>query len=176
MILEALRIVKNALSDGTIGVNAQLPGVPRDGTDPQPASVALIAESTSNFSAAIEGLLPDVDAQYPCLMLCPGLTPGDDEPVTKAGPLQDGSVEVLIRYGAKDPDAAAGNRDASYTLRAVRRSLNQLQMAAEATRLLNGIYFMYFEGWTPIPFWQLPSGLTITNALRVRMRMRDTLP
>jgi len=120
MILEVLRILKDALSSGgSTPLATQLSAIPRDGGDSVPTTPTIVDASRS-FDAAV-GRAPST---------LPALTIAFDETVDmdprSAQGIRDAEVAVLFRYIDKDSNAANGTRDALYTMRALERCLDRL--------------------------------------------------
>ena len=174
MILETLDLLADWLNDPTNGVNAKLAAVPRSGTDTVPPDLALIVAETRDFGAAL-GQLPDQDADYPCLLVSQSGDGSQFDPHAKQG-VRDAEIDVLIRYGAKEAQAAKGSRDALYTFRAVQRSVEAWMESVEANRERNGIYVWFCTSMVVLSVWQQGEGKVVTCAMRLRFKVRDTAP
>lgn len=174
MKLEACRLVANALDDVTLGVNARLASVPRDGSDAVPPDLALIDDETRNPFAA-RGQMPEDDDQYPCLLV--GLMDQGNtlDPHQKTG-VRDGSVQLLVRYGARQVDSARGAQDAYYTFRAVERCLTAWINGDPATREMNDVAVWYAERCDIVPLWEPVGDKIVTGGMILSYRLRDLDP
>ena len=175
MRLETLRLLKAWLSHATYGVNAQIAGVPRSGGDAQPAGFALIAEATTHDLAA-RGQLPDVAAQYPCLLLGLGQSTMLD-PHSAVG-LRRGVVVVGLRYADKDSNTQRGMRNAEYRLRAIARSIDDWFVnGAPADREQNSVTVHYIERGIEVvePFAPVADSV-VAGLLTVAFQVRDDAP
>lgn len=125
MNLEPLRMVTDWLNNVTNGVNALLPGVPRDGGDALPPTVQLIVDETRNGQVARDRLP----------------TPATPGPVITLACIEDSvwgtalettyrecdDLPMELRYADLDKVVSeVGTRNAYYTIRAVMRSLKLL--------------------------------------------------
>lgn len=176
MILETLRLLTNALTDGATGVNARLASVPLLNGDGTPPSLALIADETRNVSAAI-GRLPDDETLYPCLLV--GQPDGGNtlDPMTKAGPLRDATIQVVIRYGALDATAANAASDLFYTMRAVEQCASGWLNGTGGTALTaSNVTVMYGTAMTHYAVWQPVGDKCLAGALTLSLYVRDAAP
>lgn len=138
MLIETLRIVATALATGSIGVNTQLPGVPRDAGDPVPPDVVYFTDETNNLSLAMNKAPNDVG--YP-MILATILSPVSLQGEVVSG-VRSGEVSVLVQYIATGQDTQNKVRDAYYTMRAVEKCIHQLESNdyANTLRTRNGIH------------------------------------
>lgn len=168
MILEAVRIVDAALKDATIGVAAQLATVPKESGDSVPTTPTYYNE-TQHGEAARESI---PDGVGPFVLVSSGQT-SDTNPGIR--PITDASVEVLIRYATRDADTEVAMRAASYTMRAIRRTLGLITTTAagEALRIRNNVHLVSVDSvrWMMIA---APVGDTaLTWGLSITCRCRD---
>jgi len=122
--------VADWLADGTNGVNALLAGVPRDVGDSVPTSLADVMDETRDDITALRRI-PD-EQNVPIVFV---FMPSDaDFRAVNQGKQDADTFPVWIAYLDRDTGAAAAVRDASYVLRAVRKSLNRFH-AGDATAI-----------------------------------------
>lgn len=172
MILEAVRIVAEALDDGTFGVNAKLPDVPRDQGDPEPTPIRRVLDITNDDEVA-HGRLPD---DWPVLIVSPeGPTEMDGE-VQHAH--RDGEgAGVGIRYATGSEDLAAAQRDSLYTQRAIRRTLADLMESSRlSTRTRNDVVVRAITRLLEEPMRDETSQGVITAGTLVEFQIRDQKP
>ena len=123
MRLEVVRMVTDALTHATEGVNAMLALVPLDGSDVRPADVTVTSEMDDEDAAqgAVAREEDDPGAEL-VVYARGGVTEFAGEVLTVD---QDAEAfEVLIYYKARESDTAKAQRDMSYTMRAARWALN----------------------------------------------------
>jgi len=172
--LEAIRVLTNALTDGTTGVNARLAAVPLDAGDPIPPTLGLITDETRNSSAA-RGQLPELDAQFPCLLV--GLhDAGNRLDAHQHQGVRDGTVHLLIRYAARQKDSKAGARDAYYTFRAVERCITAWLNGVDTARTMNSVVVWFGEAADIAPLWDPIGDNVMTGGMLLAFRVRDLAP
>lgn len=118
--------------DGTTnalyGVNALIPAVERDGSDPEPDPIATFADATRDPWVA-RRLFDDPDIDLPALIVFA-------QPFTTQGEVQtsfrEADIAFVVGQIVKDADSAAELRDALYRRRAIVRSLKQFNDNANA--------------------------------------------
>lgn len=133
MILQTIERVATWLANGTNGVNAILPNVPRIGSDTQPANVTILDER--QHGAAARGQFKR-DQSFPVLEI--QLEQDIDFNPAVDFAVRDAHVPILIAYATKNQDSAAAARDSYYTLVAVERSLKLLWTAGLASDRTQG--------------------------------------
>lgn len=172
MLLECNRILADWLAHGTFGVNAKIPGVPRDGADTVPPNVTVVDE-TRNDSVAM-GRLPST---LPCVAV-------SVQEIEHSDPVQPhvtnevaAKVTVLIRYGQRIVDEDKGLTDASYTLRAVLRSLRELHTNEQAAARARGsVHLISCDDLRQVPLTQEVDDAWVTGAIRATYTMYDIAP
>lgn len=176
MIKDGLRRITAALSDPTTGVNARLAAVPLDAGDTALPAVALIAEETTNPFAA-RGQLPESDSSFPCLLVGLGDGGAEIDPHQKTA-VRDGTLNVLIRYAARQVASATGAQQGYDTLRAVQSCLTAwINLDPNvALRAKNNIAIWYCERSQIVPLWEPVDDKVITGGLQLAYRVRDTAP
>jgi len=123
MILETLRILKDALSSGgSAPLATHIAAVPRDGGDAAPTTPTVVDETRS--AAAALGRSPN--ATGPALLVSfQSATDDDPKTMQRTG---DVTVAVIFRYVDKDATAERAAQDALYVMRALRRALKNIPM------------------------------------------------
>lgn len=141
-MIEVVRIIVDALAHAGLGVNAQLPDVPRDAGDAAPPAVAEIVDATRRDRVMADGDKRD-DApgvpQWPKLVVLEDeLLEFDGEVGTRS---RDGLAAVSVAYLPRDLDADGVAAASGYTRRAVMRAVRALLTnAAAPERTRNGVY------------------------------------
>lgn len=170
MILEALRLVTDRLTDATYGVNAMLASTPIDSGDSTPASLASgsIVDATRDGNVA-RGRLP---ATLPGIAVTVKeasdlenhMTPGDAE----------GTITVILRFGVDKNQTEQGMRDASYYLRTALRVLRAWHNADPTVRTRNTVYLQSCEQLQMVPLWDDLNDSIVTGAIVATYHVRDT--
>lgn len=164
-------MVADWLQDATFGVNALLAGVPRDGGDPVPPALASVIDETRDQVAAREQL---PKSGFPLLEV---FAAGVEIPGDIGGPLLEGDLSVGIRYATKQVNSATAVRDARYTMRAVRRSLMQLNRNEnEAARTRNSILLIYCVSLRQVPHFEKREDAWFVGGLVATYKARDVAP
>lgn len=128
MILEATRIISEALSDSTIGVNAQLASLPKDAADSTPPRIIAVLDPTTNDDAAAG----KAGLDFPVLLVTVG--PIRDMEGEVATVKRGAKLSVLVSYITHDYDKAQAVTNALYTLRAVQRTIRELMRNENISR------------------------------------------
>ncbi len=169
MMNESVKILRDALEDGTIGLAVQLAAVPIESGDSQPTMPTLYDESTDGEASRDQ--FPD--GAGPFLLISTRVA----EPVhITTRPAQPDNLDVIVRYGLRAQDTAEAVRTASYTLRSVRRCLAQLMTttAGAALRVRNqaGLFQLSDVQYGPLsaPAHDTP----VAWALTCKVAMVDT--
>lgn len=182
MMNEAIDLVATWLADGTHGVNALLPSVPRKAGDAEPPPIASILASTRSGMAA-RGNIPSKAALYPALVVAQdGRAELDlaNWPTTWDCP----SFPIGILYLAREVESDVGVRDANYTIRAILRSLYRLigPDVAAAVTARNNVYgnssiaVSYMGGVELIDTVSEIDDGVILGGVKVKLRVRDNSP
>jgi hypothetical protein len=180
MHLEAVRLIANALADGTIGVNALLDAVPRV-VDRRPANVQVYDETRDGWVSLLElSKAPPEDVQLPALIVLLG---GPIQWQYKGRPTRDAAgvinapISVAVHYLTSESDTAVAVADALLTLRAVRGTLQLLtQGNFVAMRELNHVRL---EGPVDMQQTRLFTPIedtTLAGAVITTWQARETLP
>ena len=169
-MMDLVRIVSDWLENGTNGVNALLPSVPRDGGDPQPANVLVYDETRDNRPA--RGRLPDADTDLPALVVGMRTLTQGREIVTDDGYLD---AELVIQYAAKNVDAYKAKRDGYTVLRAASWSLRRLRRSdlTVAGRTRNQVTLITVEPVRFEPWFERVDDTLIVGTLAVPVTARD---
>jgi hypothetical protein len=186
--LELERIISDWLMSD---VNARIAAVPKDASDPVPQAIATYTDTTYTTNqtiAVFNSVTHPWVAEWKSPPADPAIYVVARGPFIFAGePTPDGRVrktvvpaKVGIFYIRENADAAIARRDGSYTLRAIARSIRELDKeapASDAARLRNGINVVLSEG--PQEFY--PTVTTVGNhrvsgALVLNYHVRDENP
>lgn len=165
MLLETLRILADHLADPTVGLGATLATTPRDGSDPLPATPAIL-EETSDLNVAL-GRPP---ASLPALTLT--IDGVEDLDPRVAQQTRDASVAVLVRLWYRESETDAALRDAYYTLRALERSVD---LVPETTRNGVTLYVCTERAYVP-KFAVLEDALVLSASRSVWQVREDVVP
>lgn len=177
MIVESVKIVADALADGTIGVNAQLKRLERHlyADHEPPPEVATIVTVHDDDRAAEEK--DPVD--WPALVVSVG-QPWDYEGYPRSGAIHGENGGVGILYYTRAADRGKALRDGALTMRAVVWSLidlfNPSRSGSESDRHENGIQLTALvDHRVGQSSAQLEKG-AITATLETRFEARELLP
>ena len=139
MIIEAIRILDDAVRDATIGLAVQLAAVPKESGDSTPSTPTIYNEV--QHGEAARDAFPDGVGPY---LLIASQSLEDAQPLVR--PIQDFRVGVAFRYMIRDADTEVAIRTASYTWRALNRTLGLLFTTSAGltlrTRNQVGLYTM----------------------------------
>lgn len=172
MFNEVVRIPAAWWQHATLGVNAKLATVPRDGGDPLPTAVSFADETIDGDVA--RGVLPEDPRpvltteiyNWPRVM-----------PFVSQGALRDFSVTILIRYGAHNAKSEEGKRDAHYVMRAVLMSLNELMKGENATaRQRNNVQLYELTDVKPATLYARVEDRDIAGGVLLTFNGRDIQP
>ena len=171
MILETVRMVADALAHSGYGVNVQLATLSLDGGDPVPSPIAVIADETRSPDVAV-GRYPTTT---PCLTVTlEGNVSLDGEVISDN---RDADVTILIRYVTRDVDAASGNADVLYTLRAVQKTIRAFNSNTNAIdRVRNAIQILECLSMEHASLFDSIDDVVCTGGVRVTFKVRDTNP
>jgi hypothetical protein len=173
VILHVVERVATWLANGTYGVNALLPGVPRIGADAQPPNVAILDER--QHGPAARGQFKR-DQSFPVVMV---RVPDDVElrPVLDFAVRDAPNLSVLIAYGTKNQDSAAAARDTYYTMTAIERSLQRLwTQGAQSDRTQGTISLVMPQAMRQIKIYAPLVDTVETTAILATYYVRDTSP
>lgn len=123
MILQTVERVATWLGNATYGVNALLPGVARISPDTQPPNVTIF--DARQHGPATRGQF-ERDATFPVLLVKLFADVAFRPDLEVGGPRDAPEVQILVSYGTRNSDSAAGARDSLYTMVAVEKSLRAL--------------------------------------------------
>jgi hypothetical protein len=181
MELEVIREIGDWLggvSTPTYGVNALLAGVPRDAGDPVPPNVTVTDETRDAVTARGKGAQQITESGAQLQVLLFEDYEKEPELVTLGEEVQDSSeLQVLIWYRRPDnATPAIAKRNASYTMRAVTRSLNRLMMnVSAAARERNQVQLVSLQGFRRVPVLVTNDPLA-TSAIVLTCQVRDESP
>jgi len=169
MIVETLRLATAWLQDATDGVNAQLDAMPRDGSDPQPADVAVFADEVTHEDAAL-GRAPETVPALVVTVESAGMI--NDEVVHEVG---DGEVVLNVRLFVSDVDAKDAKRDASYYLRALSWTMRKwvAEDPGAATRTRNSVQIVAIGRMEFNALYETVQDRIVAGGARVALTVRD---
>lgn len=171
-----MRIVADWLSDGTNGVNAELAAMTTDDLDTSdtvPPNVATIIDESRDGNAALK-LIPD-DLTLPALLIFQSAAFAIPIALSQ-GKLKAEVGPIAIAYAVKSSKAEEGKEDAFYTMDAVVRSLNNLFVGNDATRVRAGIQLVNLRQLELAPMEEERGSAMLTLALITRFQVHDTRP
>lgn len=168
MILEVIRNTADALGHATEGVNAELSNIQLDSGDTKPPDIVEILDTSTSDVAARGSSGPD----WPVLVVSVD-TPAVQEGLPSQQATDSATVETTIRYVTSDPDSAASVEDTLYTLRAIVRSIHNLQGRA-SDRKRNGIQMIKPNEMTFGETREEVGDGVVTGAVIVDWFVRDT--
>jgi hypothetical protein len=119
MIIECIRILDAGVRNATIGLAVQLAAVPRESGDSVPATPTIYNEA-EHGEAARESF---PDGAGPYLLIN---TTTLDQSTPQVRPVQNMKVGVSFRYLLRSKDSEVALRTASYTMRALMRTMAHL--------------------------------------------------
>lgn len=173
MILHVVERVATWLGNGTYGVNALLPGVPRISPDTQPPNVTILDER--QHGAAARGQFKR-DQTFPVLMV---RVPDDVElrPALDFAVRDAPNLSVLIAYATKNQDSAAAARDTYYTMTALERSLQRLWVnGAQSDRTQGTVSLVMPAALRQVKLYAPLVDTVETTAILATYYVRDTSP
>ena len=173
MILETIRVVSTALSNGEYGVNAQLSNLDIDSGDTVPTNISKVANETEDFGVA----LGRVATPFPSLNVAlDGDVDMDGEVQTT---FREGEVTLVIRLGLANDQSDDGMRDTYYYLRAVEKTLRVLSSnVKEDDRKRNNICVAEILDMTHKTLFREieDTNAIVTGQLVVKYKVRDVNP
>lgn len=182
MRLETVRAVTDWLKDPVNGVNALLPGIPRDAGDDLPP---LLAEADDELAAVYDVTRHEWvrKRQNPPAQPCLYVTTErsfDLHGEEMVGTYVDTSTPcvVIIRYLAAKSNTEVGTTDGEYTIRAIRQSIRRLmrQDNDAPARTRNGICILDWVRCTYYPVTETIGEHQVSGAVALHFTVRDTNP
>jgi hypothetical protein len=175
METEVIRMVADALAHATIGVNAKLPGVPRDAGDPQPPLVT-IADATRARWVARRAVVSGTRAVLPALAVSiyrPAEVDGEIETTDR-----DGTFDVMVEHIVENADSELATQHGGYVMRAVLCTLDWFHKNENVDmRTRNGVVLSVCTRRFIQPVWApWESGPVVTTALIATYQVRDLTP
>jgi hypothetical protein len=171
MLLETIRMVTDALNSSVYGVNTKLAGLSIDSTDSVPTSLAAIVDETRSDEVAV-GRTPNT---YPLL----AVTLDGDTSLNGFlfSEIRDGSVTLVIRYITESQNAAVGNSEAFYVLRAVQQTLADFVSNDNASdRVRNNVLILEMTELQHVNMFENINDALVVGALKPTFRVRDIAP
>lgn len=184
MRLEVVRMVADWLRDPTNGVNAQIPGVPRDEGDEQPPEMPVVESEDGESPAIYDATRHEWVARrqdppnLPCLYITTeGPVDLHGEELTNNYRDTESPMVVAVRYLVAETDLHKGIAAGEYTLRAALRSIKAL-MAQEndsaRTRNLVCVYALDRASYHPVT--EAVGNSRVAGALTLEFSVRDAAP
>lgn len=170
-MIEPVRSFAIALADGVYGVNVQLAGIPVIGGHAAPPAIADILTSDDDAKLA-DGVKDEV---WPKLVL---LDDDTGEWEAEVGThLRDGDAACTVLYVPRDRDDAATYRNASYTRRAIKKTLRAwLANTSYADRTIGSIYVIAATVLRDRSRAEDIRGIPHAGGLTLTFRTRDQAP
>jgi hypothetical protein len=165
MVKETIRMVADAITNETYGVNVFLSG---SGAPP----IASVGDETRDDEVA----MGNPSKPYPSLSV------GLGEPLQLEGEVmtayRDGiDLSIQIAYMGRDVKIAQGNTDMWDTMRALQKTLRQWLLNENAPdRELDDIQVINATGMEVLPNASGPEDLVIPGGIILRLRVRDIAP
>jgi len=176
--VELERIVSEWLAND---VNARIAAVPVDAGDPQPSPIATYVDTlypTTNDRAVFNSVTHPWVAEWKSPPASPALYVVARGPFIFSGEPTVVPAKLGIFYVRDSADAAIARRDGSYTLRAIARSVRELDKNDNyLSRLRNGINVVLSEG--PQEFYHTVTAVgnhRVSGALVLNYHVRDENP
>lgn len=175
MEIEVIRMVADALADATIGVNAKLPGVPRDGGDAVPPNVVIADATRDNWVARRAVALGDLNIVLPAIAVSifrPAEVDGEIETTDRQG-----VFDVLLEYIVRKSNTKLATQHGAYTMRTVLCVLdwfNKNENAALRTR--NNVALTVCTRRFIQPLWAEREDAVVTAAIVATYQVRDLTP
>lgn len=168
-MIEGVLILDAILNDGTIGLAAQLATVPKEGADSTPPTPTIYNEAEDS-DAALD-VFPDGDGPY---LLISTRTSNDGNPVTR--PVQDVKQDVVFRYAIRRKNTQDAIRIASYTMRALKKSLAKAFSTSTGTalRVRNQVGLFHLQAAQEGQFTAPTNDTPVSWALTCTVSLRDT--
>jgi hypothetical protein len=162
------------LADGPLSVNALLPAVPRDGTDPQPANVTVYDATRDAWVARLTAPYEGSGITFPALAVFVhnGINYPDGEVLTT---YRDATADVVVAWVTQRADIATGRAAAHYTMRAILRSLKQLHDPAryDVFRLRNAVALRSCSALREVRFDDTKDGAVLSTGILASYAIRD---
>lgn len=173
-LLETIVLTANALSNGTYGVNAKLPDVPRFAGHAEPPAIVDVKDIARD-----PGLLDDElgGDNWPVLVVDLAAEAEAAGDTISSNAPREVTVPVLIVLLTGKSDADVAVRDVTYTLRAILRTLwHLMNQAPAADRSQNDVELCAIERITFDEVDQDVSGARIRGVIMVEWKVRDLKP
>jgi hypothetical protein len=174
MILQAVERVATWLANGTAGVNALLPSVPRIGADAQPANVTILDER--QHPSATRGQFKR-DQTFPVLLVQLAQDVEFDMRLEQA--VRDApALPIAISYAVKNQDSAVAGRSSYYTMVAVEQSLKRLfyGTGTQADRTQGAVSLVTLVGLRHVKIFAVLGDAMETTAIIASFYVRDASP
>lgn len=173
MILQAVERIATWLGNGTHGVNALLPSVPRIGADTQPANVTILDERQHPSAARHQFKR---DQTFPVLVVQLAEDSAMDVSL-EAGVRDAPDVAIAISYAIAKKATDDGARSSYYTMVAVEQSLKRLWTnGAASDRTQGAVSLVIANGLRHLKLFTQVGDVMITTGIIARYFVRDAAP
>lgn len=169
MLTTAVRIIADWLSNASTGINATLPGTPRDADVALPGTITVYDETRHPEVARAQ--VPDV---LPALLVTTTA-----QPFTAAAPMvrpfpPDHIGDIAIRYATEQVDTAAAFNETSLVHRATMRAIGQLwtTTAGESARVRLSVQLVELRDLR-LELYQSNDDSRATSGVIMTVRLRD---
>ena len=181
MRIETIRATADWLKDETNGVNALLPGVPRDSTDELPPllatgpdELACVYDATRHLWVRKRTDPPNLPCLY--VMSEQGFEVHGEEMTGDHFDTKTPCI-ITIRYLASKNDEEQATQDGEYTLRAVKQSLRRFMLQDfDTNRTRNGVGIMSLLRVMYYPITASVGESMVAGAVAAYFDLRDTNP
>lgn len=178
MQLEAIRIVADWLGNpsSSTSVNYYLDTVELDAGDSRPENVTVYDATRHGWVARRRLSREGSNVDFPALAVVAPSTSGDGTVYDAV--MRKGTIEVAVVYVDQDHESASGAAAGLYTMRAVRRSLNQLNLNAnDSSRRRNDIYLVNWLTFSEASAeMQFNDAVVVAPTLVTTWTIRDDAP
>ena len=174
MHLELLAMITDGLQNGSVGINAMIPTVPRDGGHAAPPNIATFLSEGTNAEAS-RGRHPEPSDTivYPIvnvvLLEDPEIT---GEVYTT---FQDAKCRLLAIVAVDQKDSVLGTQQVRYLGRALRKSINRI-LIDDTLRVRNQIEIISVTSLREMRAGKNENDTKITTGLEIACDVRDNQP
>lgn len=181
-MIEAARLILEALLDATDGVNAKLVAMTTDDSDPTPAAfeAANIVELSSDARAALRRPdEADIDAAdlYPALLITVPSVQWLDGEWAQIGDRIQARVTIEVRLALTEDDPAVAMRETNYRMKALEQSIRAFSRGQDMTvRRRNGVELSTLESVERLVVTNVPEDSLLTGVVRMVWAASDASP
>lgn len=171
MMTEGVRIMADWLDHATYGINAFLPGIPRETGLAQPSNLTVL-DSTRNSVVARGEVPPNTTA---AALVTPADTPFNQRNPTSNPFPADLFVDVMVRFAVRNPNTEnAWNATSVYT-RAMWKSIRALMHTADGltARTRSDVLLVSIDDMQGVNQFENRNDIVITTAIVFTLRLND---